>query len=200
MNVRIRAGVLTALTALGAALSAHAAPFALPASAAAAATASSTRYGHEGRWVTDAKGRVAILHGFNMVNKIARSGYAPDAIGFGNDDAALLARQGFNIVRLGLAWKAVEPQPGHYNEAYLDRIEQTYRTLHSHGIAVLLDFHQDMYNERFQGQGAPDWAVVGPAATEDPFPQAGFPANYLLQAAVNQAYDAFWNNTEVAGS
>src|SRR4051812_34062353 len=42
--------------------------------------------GHAGRWVTDATGRVVILHGVNMVNK--RPPYAPAAAGFGRDDAA----------------------------------------------------------------------------------------------------------------
>ena len=169
-------------------------------SAPAAPDAGSARYGHQGRWITDSQGRVAVLHGFNMVNKIQASGYAPDAIGFGTDDARFLSTNGFNVVRLGLAWKAVEPQPGNYDDAYLARIERTYKALRRHGIAVLLDFHQDMYNERFQGWGAPDWAVVGPAATEAPSPQAGFPANYVVQDALNHAYDAFWDNVEVPGT
>ena len=167
---------------------------------APSASASSVRLGQEGRWITDGAGRVVVLHGVNMVNKIQASGYAPDAIGFGDDDARFLARNGFNAVRLGLIWKAVEPQPGAYDDAYLARIERTYRTLRRHGIAVLLDFHQDMYNERFQGEGAPDWAVLGEAATEEPAPQVGFPFNYVVQPALNHAYDAFWANAEVPGT
>jgi endoglycosylceramidase len=135
-----------------------------------------------------------------MVNKIQASGYAPDAIGFGRDDARFLARNGLNVVRLGIIWKGLEPQPGVYDDAYLGRIMRTYRLLHKQGIAVLLDFHQDMYNERFQGEGAPDWAVVGQAATEPAVPQAGFPANYVVQNALDHAYDAFWANAEVPGT
>ena len=157
-------------------------------------------YGHAGRFITDSQGRVHTLHGVNMVNKIAASGYAPDAIGFGRDDARFLARNGLNVVRLGIIWKALEPQPGVYDDAYLGRIMRSYRLLHKQGISVLLDFHQDLYNERFQGEGAPDWAVVGRAATEPAVPQSGFPANYVLQDAVNHAYDAFWANTEVPGT
>ena len=55
--------------------------------------------GHEGRWVTDASGRVVILHGLNMVYK--RAAVRSRATGFGDDDAAFLARKGFNTVRLG---------------------------------------------------------------------------------------------------
>src|SRR3954469_19306605 len=94
-----------------------------------------TPLAHAGRWITDADGRVAVLHGINMVYK--RPPYAPDAVGFGDDDAAFLASQGFNVVRLGIIYKAVEPQLGHYDDAYLARIRATVDTLAAHGIAVL---------------------------------------------------------------
>ena len=73
-----------------------------------------------GQWIVDGSGRVLVLHGLNMVYK--RAPYAPDHVGFGRDDARFLARQGFTTVRLGLIWKAVEPQPGVYDDAYLARI------------------------------------------------------------------------------
>ena len=171
---------------------------ALLAFSGAAEAASLPRLGHHGRWVTDADGRVVTLHGWNMVNK--RPPYAPDAVGFGDDDARFLADQGFNSVRLGLTWKAVEPRPGVYDQAYLDRIARTYRALHRRGVFVLLDFHQDLYNERYQGNGAPDWAIVGRAAQEGRGVQAGFPSNYLVNDQLNHAYDAFWNNTPVPGT
>jgi endoglycosylceramidase len=166
--------------------------------ASSAGAASHSRLGHKGRWITDSKGRVVVLHGWNMVNKLPP--YAPDALGFGDDDAAFLARNGFNYVRLGIIWKALEPRPGVYDDAYLGRIARTARTLRRHGIYVLLDFHQDQYNERYQGEGAPDWAIVGRAAGEGPGTQAGFPANYLVNDPLNHAYDAFWDNTQVPGT
>ena len=135
---------------------------------------------HKGRWLTDAAGRVVNLHGINMVYK--RPPYAPDAAGFGDDDAAFLAAQGFNAVRVGLIYKAVEPQPGVYDDAYLDRIRATVDTLAAHGIVALLDFHQDMYNERFQGEGWPDWAVMDDGLPAQP--ASGFPNNYLLMPAL----------------
>ena len=117
---------------------------------------------HSGRWITDAAGRVRIVHGVNMVYKLPP--YDPAAAGFGDDDAAFLARIGFNAVRVGIIWKALEPSPGTYEDAYLARIASTVRMLARHGVMSLLDFHQDMLNERFQGEGIPDWAVqaLGP--------------------------------------
>ena len=87
---------------------------------------------HDGRWLTDAQGRTLILHGVNMVAK--RPPYAPDALGFGADDARFLARNGFNTVRLGVIYAAVEPQPGVYDDAYLDRIARTVDQLGRQGI------------------------------------------------------------------
>ena len=70
---------------------------ALLALAPAASAAPVLPLGHAGRWITDAQGRVVNLHGINMVYK--RPPYAPDAVGFGDDDAAFLASEGFNAVR-----------------------------------------------------------------------------------------------------
>ena len=146
---------------------------------------------HAGRWITDARGRVVIVHGTNMVYKLAP--YYPQAVGFGDADAALLQRLGFNVVRVGVIWKALEPRPGIYDDSYLAHIASTVATLARHGIVSLLDFHQDMYNERFQGEGFPDWAVQDnglPAV-----PRLGFSTNYLLMPALQRAYDNFWTNS-----
>ncbi len=142
----------------------------------------------QGRFFRDAKGRAVVLHGINMVSK--RPPYAPDATGFGADDARFLARQGFNSVRLGIIYAAVEPQPRAYDDAYLDRIEQTVDLLGRHGITSLLDFHQDLYNERFQGEGWPDWAVMDDGLPAEP--KLGFPGNYLGMPALSRAFDHFW--------
>ena len=145
---------------------------------------------------------MVILHGWNMVYKVGS--YRPEAAGFGADDARLLARHGFNTVRLGIIHKGLEPRPPgaggkpRYDAGYLESIARTERLLADHGIFSLLDFHQDLYNERFQGEGLPDWAVVGDAATLPAEPKQGFPANYLGMPALNRAYDHFWANDPAA--
>jgi endoglycosylceramidase len=142
-----------------------------------------------GRWVTDSTGRVVVLHGLNQVYKVPP--YEPSADGFGDDDVAFLAANGFDAMRVGVIWAAVEPQPGVYDDAYLDSITDTVRTLAAHGIVSLLDFHQDLYNEEFQGEGAPDWAVQDGGL---PNPALGFPDNYLLNPAEWHVWDQFWAN------
>ena len=150
---------------------------------------------HAGRWMTDARGRVVIVHGINMVYKLPP--YYPAAAGFGADDAAFLARIGFNAVRVGVIWKAVEPHPGVYDERYLNKIAATVRTLARHRILSLLDFHQDMYNETFQGEGFPDWAVQDDGLPHEP--KRGFNQNYFFMPALQRAYDHFWENSQGPG-
>ncbi len=147
-------------------------------------------FDHKGRWLTDAQGRVLILHGVNMVPK--RPPYTPAAAGFDEEDAVFLAHEGYDTVRVGVIWKAVEPSPGVYDDAYLTAIKGTVDTLARHGILSVIDFHQDLYNERFQGEGAPDWAVLDDGLPAEP--KLGFPGNYLGQLATQRAFDHFWDN------
>lgn len=165
---------------------------ALAASTGALAGTSPTveRLGHRGRWLTDAYGRVVVLHGVNMVMKTPP--YEPSRVGFGDDDAAFLQREGFNAVRLGLILKGLEPKPGVFDDAYLADIVSTVRTLGARGIRVLVDFHQDMFNERFDGEGLPDWMVQDDGLPAQP--DGGFPANYFAMPALWRAYDHLWAN------
>lgn len=125
-----------------------------------------------------------------------RPPYDPAAVGFGGDDARFLARIGFDAVRVGVVWKALEPAPGVFDNMYLNRIAGTVRTLARHGILSLLDFHQDLLNERFQGEGFPDWAIEDGGL---PNPRLGFPGNYLGNAALQHAFDEFWANAPGPG-
>lgn len=150
--------------------------------------------GHSGRWITDAAGRVVVVHGTSMVYKLAP--YYPQAAGFDADDAAFLRSVGFNAVRVGVIWAAVEPHPGVYDDGYIARIKQTVDTLGRYGIVSLLDFHQDMLNELFQGEGAPPWAVQDGGL---PNLMLGFPGNYLADPALQHALDQFWQNAPGPG-
>ena len=125
---------------------------------------------HVGRWITDARGRVVILHGVNMVYK--RPPYHPGAVGFDADDAVFLRRHGFNNVRLGTIYGAVEPQPGVYDDAYLDQIGRTQELLAAEGLFTLLDMHQDQYALKYSGRGFPAWAALDDGL---PNTQQGFP-------------------------
>jgi len=144
----------------------------------------------EGRWITDAKGRVVVMHGVNMVYK--RPPYHPAAVGFDAGDAQFLRQHGFNNVRLGTIYAAVEPEPGVYDDAYLDQIEAVQRTLARERIFSMIDFHQDLYNERFTGEGFPPWAVIDDGLPAEP--TTGFPGSYLSSPGLNRAFDNLWAN------
>ncbi len=184
MSVRRLLIVLTIAAALGAGATAR----------AAAGPGPQLPLGHAGRWLTDAAGRVVTLHGLNEVYKLAP--YYPSADGFGDDDATFLAANGFNAVRVGIIWKALEPSPGVFDDGYLDHIRQTVDMLGSHGIVSILDFHQDLLNERFQGEGFPDWAIQDGGL---PNPSLGFPGNYLANPALQHALDQFFANAAGPG-
>src|SRR6478736_4196075 len=111
--------------------------------------------GHEGRWFTDATGRVVMLRGMNFVEKWAP--FTPAADGFDDDDAALLAANGFNTLRLGVPFEFLMPTPGNIDRVYLASIAKTVRILGRYNIYVLIDFHQDGWGPVTHGNGMPAW-------------------------------------------
>lgn len=81
----------------------------------------------------------------------------------------LLAGLGFNIIRLCIMWKAIEPDPSSgglhpKGRRYLTLVGETIEELRRRGILVIIDFHQDIAHEFYNGDGFPDWAIaVDPA-------------------------------------
>lgn len=149
-----------------------------------------------GTWFTNSDGQVVLMHGVNVVYKLPP--YDPSAMGFSDDDAQFLADNGFNVVRLGINWAAVEPEPGVIDTAYLAGIEQTVQTLSDHGIYTFIDMHQDLYSTELHGEGAPGWATqTGGLPNPDLGALLGqFVVNYYLSPAQNHAWDAFWANAD----
>jgi endoglycosylceramidase len=87
---------------------------------------------------------------------------------------------GFNVVRLGIEWQALEPGSGWPNQPkvctpgspgnphefnlavadrYLAHVAATVKLLSRYVIYTLLDMQQDVYSQNFRGEGAPNWAV-----------------------------------------
>jgi endoglycosylceramidase len=151
--------------------------------------------GTTGSFLTNSDGQVVLLHGLNEVYKIAPG--EPSASGFSDDDAAFLAANGFNAVRVGVIWSDLEPEPGVFNSAYLASIESTVQTLGNHGIYSIIDFHQDAYSTEFGGEGAPAWATETNGATNVSLP---FPYNEFFDPAEQQAWDSFWSNADAPNS
>ena len=87
---------------------------------------------------------------------------------------------GFNIVRLPIIWKAIEPRPNPNLERllpegqkYLTLVKEVINALFLRGLFVILDFHQDIAHEVYGGDGFPDWALAIDETHERP-PQSNF--------------------------
>jgi endoglycosylceramidase len=188
MSVVALAVAVAPLTAV-AATQGPAHPATVPMSRSTSGSASgSVPVSHAGRWILDAQGRVVIDHGFNVVSKLAP--YAPSADGFGRDDARFLAAHGFTAVRLGVLLEGLEPAPDKWNLGYLRQIAGTVHLLGHYGIRSLLDFHQDLFTQRYQGEGLPAWMADDSGLPAQP--QAGFPGNYFAMPALWRAFDNLW--------
>jgi endoglycosylceramidase len=173
-----------------------------------------------GPFLRDKSGRVVFLHGVNAVYKYAPYELYP-APGkpwdFSAADAARIAGLGFNVVRLGVIWEGLEPGSGGPNDpalcargkpgdphqlsptvvnGYLDHVEQTINLLGQYGVYTLLDMHQDVYNQLFRGEGAPNWAVCTDGLRIRSLP--GRWSNDYAEPALDAAYADFWRN-DIAG-
>lgn len=113
------------------------------------------------RSIRDQFGRNVIFHGVNVVYKIPP--YIPSQeefdAQFSLTDAEIdqLKSWGFNFVRLGVMWEAVERAPGVYNDTYLDQVEQLINKLGQRGIYSLVDAHQDVLARSICGEGMPNF-------------------------------------------
>ncbi len=172
-----------------------------------------------GPYLYDSKGRIVLMHGVNVVYKHAPYIAYPDPgepWNFSSADAAKMQRLGFNVVRLGIEWQALEPGSGGPNqpqvctpgapgnahewnkavaESYLNHVAATVKLLSRYGIYTLLDMHQDVYNQNFRGEGAPDWAVC----TDDVpiVPRGGRWSNNYSNPTLQTAVAHFWANDVV---
>lgn len=144
------------------------------------------------RWLVDSTGRVLMVRGVNQVNKLPPYDHA--SLGFSDKDAELLRDYGFNAVRLGVMWAAIEPTRGQYDSNYLESIRGTIRLLAKYGIYTLLDFHQDGFSTKNGGSGFPEWATLGKGNRSSlPFPLFYFDT---VNNAIAQDFEAFWNNEQ----
>jgi endoglycosylceramidase len=172
-----------------------------------------------GPYIYDSQNRIVLLHGVNVVYKHPPYVAYPDAGQPWNidaNDAARMRALGFNMVRLGIEWQALEPgtggpnqpqvctpgapgDPHEFNKAiadqYLAHVAATVKLLSRYGIYALLDMHQDVYNTLFRGEGAPNWAVC--TDNLPIVPKGGRWSNNYSNATLLIAATHFWHNDVV---
>lgn len=128
------------------------------------------------RRIVDADGNEVLLRGVNVNQLEDYFQKFPDKAvtrPLTEADFAGMERMGFNVIRLALSWSALEPQPGHYDPAYLARISWAVETAAKHGLRTVIDMHQDAWGKGVDAapgttcangspmhgwDGAPTWA------------------------------------------
>lgn len=136
----------------------------------------------DGVWFRDSVDRYVIFRGINLGSRTKLPPYLPVLplhVTRLDDQAIMEFRQelnrllpkfdhlqemGFNVVRLLVMWKAIEPVPNQKPEVllpegavYLYCIKEVIDVLYERGIFVIIDFHQDVAHEVFDGDGFPNW-------------------------------------------
>lgn len=102
------------------------------------------------RAITDVTGRTVLLRGanINQLNDYAQNDPAiPATAPLYRSDFTRMATLGFNVVRLTVAWSALEPTPGALDQGYVARIREAVQDAKDHGIYTVLDMHQDAWGK-----------------------------------------------------
>jgi endoglycosylceramidase len=114
---------------------------------------------------------------------------------------------GFNAIRLGVMWSGVEPQKGYFNETYIKIISEILDNLEAHGIAAIIDVHQDVMSSYFcLYDGFPSWVVdLSNASAAHPFPwplegdcgSRSWSSNYFAEATGAAFQDLYDNRNGI---
>ena len=144
---------------------------------------------HHGRWVTDPKGRVVVLHGVQIDH------WEPTApvnvIDLSPANVQFIASMGFNLARVSMTYSGVAPTPGSFDQSYVNSFVSFDQQLAGAGIYDLLDMMQGEYSQAIGGWGFPNWMTMtdGAPNTDTPFPNG-----YEENPAEYTAWDNFWAN------
>jgi endoglycosylceramidase len=114
--------------------------------------------------IVDALGREVLLRGVNVNAFVEYWAYDPGLFTtypFTEADADAIAAIGWNVVRLLMSWSRIEPEPGVYDEAYLDAVEAAVLLLESRGIDSIIDLHQDAWSAALASRPDEDCSAFG---------------------------------------
>lgn len=177
----------------------------------------------DGSWFRDEHGRYTIFRGVNFGGRSKLPPYLPispldvkelskldldDEIHSVKPGLDLLKTSGFNVVRLLVSWKALESKPNsdlndlsEEGKEYLSFLNRIIKELYKRNIYVILDFHQDVANEIYGGDGFPDWTIAvdeehpKPALTQiPPPPDKKWQIKYMTNKSLKHTFKSFWEN------
>lgn len=155
-----------------------------------------------GKRLVDEYGRERIFNGLNFVYKgvdADEDGVIRYQTHITEERLKALKSKGVNIIRLGLTWAGIEPQPGEYNNEYLDGYKEVLKLCEKYEIYVFVDWHQDLFSHfcSAPGDGAPKWACTHTKKRKDPI--LIWAEGYFFHKDIHEAFDDFWNNAEFDG-
>ena len=168
MRVAI-AGLLFA--ACGTSSSPPAPPLQVGAAALGAARTDPDAVHVDGQTLRDGRGRQLLFRGYNA--KVAPNfdvtfddGRTANETFVSFDEAGgqRFEDLGWNVMRMPVNWSGLEPHPGQYSEAFLQKIVDTLAIARRHHFYVFIDMHQDAYSKEIGEDGQPLWAIVPPPA------------------------------------
>jgi endoglycosylceramidase len=143
--------------------------------------------------LTDDRGRVLTLRGWNVEDKTHRGEAALSAIT--ERHFRDLRAQGFNFARLLVFWDDLEPVRGRYSERYLRKIDQVLDWARKYRVHVLIDAHQDVFGPAFGHRGIPEWATRTDGLPFTPHPDDWF-AEYF-EPAVQRAFTHLYEDPDL---
>lgn len=159
----------------------------------------------------DELGRERIFYGINVGTKnipYMKVYEDTDSMDTLKANIRYLHTRGLNVIRFVLNWSYLEPEPHKYNEKTLQDIQKFMDICAENDIYVFLDMHQDLYSAftdiekadltKLHGNGAPEWACVTDGK-KFKMPKKVWAEGYFLSHAVHNAFNNFWDNTEVEG-
>ncbi|HEY7757081.1 MAG TPA: cellulase family glycosylhydrolase [Nitrososphaeraceae archaeon] len=173
-----------------------------------------------GSWFRDQEKRYVLFRGVNFGSRSKMPPYLPiapldvhdiskldlkkeiESVKSGLD---LMKNLGFNIIRLLISWKAIEPRPNSNldellpeGNKYLEYMKVIIDELYARNLYVILDFHQDIANEVYGGDGFPDWAIAIDEEHEKPKaptkPDKKWQFKYMINKSLKETLKSFWEN------
>jgi hypothetical protein len=177
----------------------------------------------DGIWFRDEHGRYIIFRGVNFGGRSKLPPYLPisplevkelSRLDLDNEIQSvkpgldLLKTSGFNVARLLVSWKALEPKPNpdlndlsEEGKEYLSFLNRIINELYKRNIYIILDFHQDIANEIYGGDGFPDWTIAvneehpKPTPTQlPPPPDKKWQIKYMINKSLKHTFKSFWEN------
>lgn len=136
-------------------------------------------------------GRIYRFRGINVSQVLKKP---PFTLGIGAEDFRLIRSMGMNAIRLLLSYRAVEPEPGKYDEGYLEWLGSMLDLAHDFELKVLLDMHQDLYGGPFLPHGNPTWSCPESAQVSPQLLTPWF-LNYL-NPIVGECFARFFSDPE----